>query len=58
MTTNDIDRFGLREAVEQAGDSIVITAVDGTILFVNPAFTVMRSVGRQRSLMDTAVKRG
>jgi PAS domain S-box-containing protein len=36
-----IGRAGLRAAVEQAADGIIITDADGKIEYVNPAFTAM-----------------
>jgi len=44
---NEADRERLLAAVEQAGDSIVITDVAGSIQYVNPAFE--RSTGYSRS---------
>lgn len=40
-TNNSLGPAGLDRAVEQAADGIVITDTNGTILFVNPAFTSM-----------------
>ena len=37
----NIEREGLAAAVEQAVDGIVITGADGTIQYVNPAFTAL-----------------
>ncbi len=40
-TNDSLGPTGLDRAVEQAADAIVITDTNGTILFVNPAFTTM-----------------
>ena len=44
---NTIERSGLVTAVEQAADSIVITDTEGTIRYVNPAFTVVTGYARE-----------
>ncbi len=45
--TNVIERAGLLEAVEQAGDGIVITDTTGKIQYVNPAFTALTGYTRE-----------
>jgi two-component system cell cycle sensor histidine kinase/response regulator CckA len=41
------ERARLSMAVEQAGESIVITNPDGTIVYVNPAFERVTGIGRR-----------
>ena len=36
-----VERAGLAAAVEQTADAIVVTDLDGTIRYVNPAFTTL-----------------
>jgi PAS domain S-box-containing protein len=45
-----IERAGLVAAVEQAADAIVITGVDGTIRYVNPAFTTLTGYSQAEAL--------
>ncbi|HUO29581.1 MAG TPA: PAS domain S-box protein [Bryobacteraceae bacterium] len=45
-----IERAGLIAAVEQAGDSIVITGADGRIQYVNPAFTAMTGYSSEEAV--------
>jgi len=45
-----IDRAGLAAAVEQAADGVVITATDGKIRYVNPAFTAMTGYTSQEAV--------
>ncbi|HXN49513.1 MAG TPA: PAS domain S-box protein [Bryobacteraceae bacterium] len=45
-----MDRAGLAAAVEQAAEAIVITATDGTIQYVNPAFTALTGYPRQEAV--------
>jgi PAS domain S-box-containing protein len=45
-----IERAGLVAAVEQAADAIVITGVDGTIQYVNPAFTTLTGYSREEAV--------
>ena len=47
---NRIERAGLVAAVEQAADAIVITGVDGTIQYVNPAFTTLTGYSREEAV--------
>ena len=42
--SSGIERAGLVAAVEQAADAIVITGIDGTIQYVNPAFTTLERI--------------
>src|ERR1017187_390637 len=48
--SNRIERAGLVAAVEQAADAIVITGVDGTIQYVNPAFTTLTGYSREEAV--------
>jgi PAS domain S-box-containing protein len=45
-----IGRAGLRAAVEQAADGIIITGADGKIEYVNPAFTAMTGYASQEAV--------
>jgi len=45
-----VDRAGLAAAVEQAAEGIVVTATDGTIQYVNPAFTVLTGYAREEAI--------
>ena len=44
-----IQRAGLVAAVEQAADAIVITDIDGTIQYANPAFTTLTGYSREEA---------
>ena len=44
------ERAGVDAVVEQAADSIVITGLDGTIQYVNPAFTAMTGYTREEAV--------
>jgi PAS domain S-box-containing protein len=46
----EIERTGLEAAVEQAADAIVITGTDGTIQYVNPAFTALTGYTREEAV--------
>ncbi|HTX36477.1 MAG TPA: PAS domain S-box protein [Bryobacteraceae bacterium] len=46
----NIERAGLAAAVEQAVDGVVITDLDGTIQYVNPAFTAMTGYSREEAV--------
>jgi len=41
LALENVERFALNEAIDQAADGIVITDAGGNITFVNPAFTSM-----------------
>ena len=45
-----IERAGLVAAVEQAADAIVITDVDSTVQYVNPAFTTLTGYNREEAV--------
>jgi PAS domain S-box-containing protein len=45
-----IERAGLVAAVEQAADSILITDIRGTIVYVNPAFTAMTGYSSEEAV--------
>jgi PAS domain S-box-containing protein len=45
-----IERAGLVAAVEQAADAIVITDVDGTVQYANPAFTALTGYSREEAV--------
>jgi len=45
-----VDRVGLAAAVEQAAEGIVITATDGTIQYVNPAFSALTGYTREEAV--------
>ncbi len=48
--SNGIERIGLAAAVEQAVDGVAITAVDGKIQYVNPAFTALTGYTRDEAV--------
>ena len=50
MESDRIERAGLVAAVEQAADGIVITATDGKIQYVNPAFTAMTGYSSEEAV--------
>jgi PAS domain-containing protein len=45
-----IDGIGLAAAIDQAAEAIVITDRDGSILYVNPAFTRMTGYSSQEAI--------
>jgi PAS domain S-box-containing protein len=45
-----VDPVGLAAAVEQAAEAIVVTATDGTIQYVNPAFTTLTGYTREEAV--------
>ncbi len=46
----DADRNRLHAAIKQAGESIVITTINGTIQYINPAFEHMTGYSEQESV--------
>ena len=46
----EIERERLTRAIEQSGDTIIITDADGAILYVNPAFTRTSGYSREEAL--------
>jgi PAS domain S-box-containing protein len=46
----EADRHQLLSAIEQAGESIVTTTLDGTIQYINPAFELMTGYSKQESV--------
>ncbi|NCA81858.1 MAG: PAS domain S-box protein [Opitutae bacterium] len=46
----ETERERLTRAIEQSGETIVITDADGTILYVNPAFTRTSGYSREEAL--------
>jgi PAS domain S-box-containing protein len=50
LDNSGIERAGLVAAVEQAADAIVITGVDGTIQYANPAFTTLTGYSREEAV--------
>ncbi|MBU1343498.1 MAG: PAS domain S-box protein [Proteobacteria bacterium] len=46
----EADRNQLLSAIEQAGESIVITTLDGSIKYINPAFERMTGYSKQESV--------